>query len=82
MGRCAENIPFRQGRLRIGEALAPPLIRAVRQDCNDAPVFMHVQGVCMVPVQLLASKNVQKLIVGGIGMRPLMGFNQVEIVVY
>jgi len=30
-GRCGENIPFRQGRLRIGEAMAPPLIRAVRQ---------------------------------------------------
>lgn len=39
-GRCAENIPFRQGRLRIGEAMAPPLIRAVRQDCNDAPVVI------------------------------------------
>jgi len=42
----------------------------------------HVQGGCMVPVQLLASNNVQKLIVGGIGMRPLMGFNQVGIAVY
>ena len=42
----------------------------------------HVQGGCMVPVQLLASNKVQKLVVGGIGMRPLMGFNQVGIEVY
>ena len=32
----------------------------------------HVQGGCMVPVQLLAENKVQKLVVGGIGMRPLM----------
>ena len=36
----------------------------------------HVQGGCMVPVNLLASHNVNALIVGGIGMRPLMGFKQ------
>ncbi len=42
----------------------------------------HVQGGCMVPVNLLASNNVNALIVGGIGMRPLMGFRQVGIDVY
>ena len=42
----------------------------------------HVQGGCMVPVNLLADNNVNVLIVGGIGMRPLMGFNQVGIDVY
>ncbi|WP_419175708.1 NifB/NifX family molybdenum-iron cluster-binding protein [Desulfosediminicola sp.] len=42
----------------------------------------HVQGGCMVPVNLLASHNVDVLIVGGIGMRPLMGFRQVGIDVY
>lgn len=42
----------------------------------------HVQGGCMVPVQLLAGHKVQRLIVGGIGMRPLMGFKQVGIDVY
>ena len=36
----------------------------------------------MVPVNLLASHNVDALIVGGIGMRPLMGFRQVGIDVY
>ncbi len=42
----------------------------------------HVQGGCMVPVNLLAENNVQQLIVGGIGMRPLAGFQQVGIDVY
>lgn len=42
----------------------------------------HVQGGCMVPVNLLAGHNVNALIVGGIGMRPLMGFRQVGIDVY
>lgn len=42
----------------------------------------HVQGGCMVPVNLLAGHRVNALIVGGIGMRPLMGFRQVGIDVY
>lgn len=42
----------------------------------------HVQGGCMVPVQLLAENKVQRLVVGGIGMRPLMGFKQVGIDVF
>ena len=42
----------------------------------------HVQGGCMVPVNLLASNQVKALVVGGIGMRPLMGFRQVGIDVY
>jgi predicted Fe-Mo cluster-binding NifX family protein len=42
----------------------------------------HVQGGCMVPVNLLANHNVNALIVGGIGMRPLMGFQQAGIEVY
>jgi len=42
----------------------------------------HDQGGCMVPVNLLAEHNVNALIVGGIGMRPLMGFRQVGIDVY
>lgn len=42
----------------------------------------HVQGGCMVPVNLLSENRVNALIVGGIGMRPLMGFKQVGIDVY
>jgi predicted Fe-Mo cluster-binding NifX family protein len=42
----------------------------------------HVQGGCLVPVQLLAKHKVNALIVGGIGLRPLMGFKQAGIDVY
>ncbi len=42
----------------------------------------HVQGGCMVPVNLLAEHHVNALVVGGIGMRPLMGFRQVGIDVF
>ncbi|MBT3231373.1 MAG: NifB/NifX family molybdenum-iron cluster-binding protein [Calditrichaeota bacterium] len=42
----------------------------------------HSQGGCMVPVNILAKLNVNALIVAGIGMRPLQGFNQVGIDVY
>ena len=42
----------------------------------------HVQGGCMVPVNLLADHKVDALVVGGIGMRPLMGFKQAGINVY
>jgi len=42
----------------------------------------HIQGGCMVPVNLLAQHKVNALVVGGIGMRPLMGFRQVGIDVY
>jgi predicted Fe-Mo cluster-binding NifX family protein len=42
----------------------------------------HVQGGCMVPVNLLSENRVTALVVGGIGMRPLVGFRQVGIDVY
>ena len=49
---------------------------------STLPNQAHVQGGCMVPVNLLAENDVNALIVGGIGMRPLMGFKQVGIDVY
>lgn len=49
---------------------------------TTVPNQEHDQGGCMVPVNLLASHKVTALIVGGIGLRPLMGFNQVGIDVY
>ncbi len=42
----------------------------------------HTQGGCMIPVNLLAQNKVNALLVGGIGMRPLMGFRQAGIKVY
>lgn len=52
------------------------------QKVTTVPNQSHEQGGCMVPVNLLASHSVNALIVGGIGMRPLMGFRQVGIDVY
>ena len=43
------------------------------------PNVPHAQGGCMAPVNHLAANGVQVLIAGGMGMRPLMGFNQVGI---
>lgn len=49
---------------------------------STVPNQSHVQGGCMVPVNLLSSHSVNALIVGGIGLRPLMGFKQAGIDVY
>lgn len=46
------------------------------------PNVPHQQGGCMAPVNHLACNGVNLLIAGGMGMRPLMGFNQVGIQVY
>ena len=52
------------------------------KEVTTIPNRTHVQGGCMVPVNLLAEHNVTALVVGGIGMRPLMGFRQAGIDVY
>lgn len=46
------------------------------------PNVPHQQGGCMAPVNYLAQNGVTVLIAGGMGMRPLMGFNQVGIDVF
>ena len=42
----------------------------------------HHQGGCMAPVQHLAAHGVNALLAGGMGMRPLMGFQQVGVNVF
>ena len=42
----------------------------------------HAQGGCLVPVKFLESLEVNAIVVAGIGMRPLVGFNDVGIDVY
>jgi predicted Fe-Mo cluster-binding NifX family protein len=49
------------------------------QEIATLPNVPHEQGGCMAPVNHLAQNGVQILIAGGMGMRPLMGFNQVGI---
>jgi len=51
------------------------------EDVATLPNVPHQQGGCMAPVNHLAQNGVQILIAGGMGMRPLMGFNQVGITV-
>lgn len=46
------------------------------------PNVPHVQGGCMAPVNHLSQNGITVLLAGGMGMRPLMGFNQVGIKVY
>jgi len=52
------------------------------KDVRTLPNVPHQQGGCMAPVNHLAQNSVKVLIAGGMGMRPLMGFNQVGIDVY
>lgn len=52
------------------------------KDVRTLPNVPHQQGGCMAPVNHLAQNGVQVLIAGGMGMRPLMGFNQVGIAVF
>ncbi len=42
----------------------------------------HEEGGCMRPVGLLAKAGVDAIVAAGMGMRPLMGFNQAGIAVY
>jgi len=52
------------------------------QKVRTLPNVPHQQGGCMAPVNHLAQNGVNILIAGGMGMRPLMGFNQVGIDVF
>jgi predicted Fe-Mo cluster-binding NifX family protein len=52
------------------------------KDVRVVPNVPHEQGGCMAPVHYLHQHDVVGLIAGGMGMRPLMGFNQVGIEVY
>lgn len=42
----------------------------------------HQEGGCLVPVQRLAERKVNVLLAGGMGMKPLNGFQQAGIEVY
>ncbi len=46
------------------------------------PCIPHEQGGCMAPVNYLSGEGINILVAGGMGMRPLMGFESVGIDVY
>ncbi|MBU2550792.1 MAG: dinitrogenase iron-molybdenum cofactor biosynthesis protein [Proteobacteria bacterium] len=52
------------------------------KEVSALPSIPHEQGGCMAPVQYLAAQGVKALVAGGMGMRPLMGFNSVGIEVF
>ena len=52
------------------------------KEVTTVPNCPHEQGGCMAPVNYLADHKVKALISGGMGVRPLMGFNQVGIEVF
>jgi len=52
------------------------------KNVRTLPSVPHQQGGCMAPVQYLADNGVQILLAGGMGMRPLMAFNQLNIDVF
>ncbi|GBE13220.1 dinitrogenase iron-molybdenum cofactor [bacterium BMS3Bbin14] len=52
------------------------------KEIRTLPNVSHQEGGCLAPVQHLADNGVKILIAGGMGMRPLMGFNQAGIDVY
>lgn len=52
------------------------------KEVRTLPSVPHQQGGCLAPVQYLADNGVKILLAGGMGMRPLMGFNQLGIDVY
>jgi predicted Fe-Mo cluster-binding NifX family protein len=46
------------------------------------PNLGHEQGGCLAPVTLLKREGAEALVAGGMGMRPLAGFQSVGIDVY
>lgn len=42
----------------------------------------HDEGGCLVPVKILQEAKVDAIVVAGMGMRPMMGFQQAGITVY
>ena len=51
-------------------------------EVSTLPNVPHQQGGCLAPVNHLAQNGVTILISGGMGLRPLMGFNQAGIEVF
>ena len=49
------------------------------KEVKAVPGIPHEHGGCLAPVGFLAEQGVKALVAGGMGMRPLMGFNQAGI---
>ncbi len=52
------------------------------KEVKAVPNPPHQQGGCLAPVNYLAQQGAKVLIAGGMGLRPLIGFNSAGIEVY
>jgi FKBP-type peptidyl-prolyl cis-trans isomerase 2/predicted Fe-Mo cluster-binding NifX family protein len=69
----------------FGHCAAFTLVRVDNNEVGNVEVLEnsgHVQGGCMTPVMLLKEQAVDVLVAGGMGGRPLAGFQQVGIKVH
>ena len=69
----------------FGHCDAFTLVELDGHEIKDVKVLLnggHEQGGCMAPVMLLKSQGVGAMVAGGMGMRPLAGFQQVGITVF
>ena len=69
----------------FGHCDAFTLVDVENGEINNVTVLdnkEHQEGMCLVPVQILSNHKVNALVVSGIGLRPLMAFNEVGIDVY
>lgn len=69
----------------FGHCAMYTLVEVVDDQVNTVrtvPSCPHEQGGCLAPVNYLADNHVDTLISGGMGFRPLMGFNQAGIAVF
>lgn len=69
----------------FGHCDAFTLVDVVNGEISNVTVVAnqeHKEGGCLVPVNTLSALNVNALVVAGIGLRPLTGFNEAGIEVY
>ena len=70
---------------RFGHCQAFTIVEVEGKEIKNVRILEnppHQQGGCMAPVMHLKENGVDVIIVSGIGMRPMMGFQQVGIDVY
>lgn len=69
----------------FGHCPAFTLLEVSEQGIQEVGVLAnqgHAAGGCLAPVMMLKQAGVEALVAGGMGMRPLAGFQQVGIRVY
>ena len=88
------EVPKKEGKMTTSIKLAVPTMGAAGLtvvDIVDGVVSEkttmvanppHEEGGCLRPVGLLADAGCNAIVAAGMGMRPLMGFNQAGITVY